>query len=182
MSKQIELLQSGAIFNQDRTHRYVLWRMWDLNKPAIAFIGLNPSRADETKDDKTIIRCKNFAVDWGYGRMYFLNLYSFRTPYVHGPIPEHLKIYEEIEWQPLHDNLSVAVAENYNKYFAAYEKDADTTVCCWGSFPFITDRAKEVLAMINEPYCFGSNANGQPKHPLYLAKTTKLIQYVKDKS
>jgi hypothetical protein len=38
----------GAIFSPCRTWRYLLWRNWDLSLPACAFIGLNPSTADET--------------------------------------------------------------------------------------------------------------------------------------
>jgi hypothetical protein len=33
-------------------------------------IGLNPSIADETKNDPTIIRCIDFAKTWGYGGSY----------------------------------------------------------------------------------------------------------------
>lgn len=33
----------------------------------IAFIGLNPSTADETEDAPTIRRCMSFARDWGAG-------------------------------------------------------------------------------------------------------------------
>jgi sec-independent protein translocase protein TatC len=31
------------------------------------FIGLNPSTADEVKNDPTVRRCINFAITWGYG-------------------------------------------------------------------------------------------------------------------
>jgi hypothetical protein len=32
----------------------------------VAFIGLNPSTADEAKDDPTVRRCLRFAFDWGF--------------------------------------------------------------------------------------------------------------------
>ena len=41
---------SGATFSPCRRYRYTLWRQWDERPPA-TFIMLNPSTADETRDD-----------------------------------------------------------------------------------------------------------------------------------
>lgn len=43
------------------------------------FIGLNPSTADESKDDPTIRRCIRFAKDWGYGGLLMMNAFAFRA-------------------------------------------------------------------------------------------------------
>ena len=48
-----------------------------MEHPLILFIGLNPSTADETKNDPTIRRCINFAKDWGYGGVMIANLFAF---------------------------------------------------------------------------------------------------------
>ena len=40
-----------AILSEDRKYRYILSRTWDETKPAVLFIGLNPSTADEKTDD-----------------------------------------------------------------------------------------------------------------------------------
>lgn len=61
--------QTGATFSKDRLYRYQLWRIWDESKPYMNVIGLNPSTADETKDDPTIRRCLGFAKAWGYGAL-----------------------------------------------------------------------------------------------------------------
>ena len=45
----------------------------------IAFIGLNPSTADEINDDPTIRRCIGFARRWGFGGMYMLNVFAYRS-------------------------------------------------------------------------------------------------------
>ena len=59
--------KNDAKFSPCRKYRYVLCRVCDRTKPFAMFIGLNPSNADETKDDPTIKRCLNFAKSWGYG-------------------------------------------------------------------------------------------------------------------
>lgn len=45
----------------------------------VAFIGLNPSTADETKDDPTVRRCIRYAQDWGFGGMVMLNAFAYRA-------------------------------------------------------------------------------------------------------
>lgn len=70
--------ESGAIFSADRLYRYTLTRRWD-GRPMMAWIGLNPSTADETEDDPTIRRCTGFAKAWGYGGMVMLNLFAYRA-------------------------------------------------------------------------------------------------------
>jgi hypothetical protein len=45
----------------------------------VAFIGLNPSTADETTDDPTVRRCVGFAKRWGYDRMVMLNAFAYRA-------------------------------------------------------------------------------------------------------
>ena len=62
-----------------------------MEHPLILFIGLNPSTADETKNDPTIRRCINFAKDWGYGGVMIANLFAFRST-----SPEIMKQQKEI--------------------------------------------------------------------------------------
>lgn len=164
---KVKLIDSGAEIVLD--YRWSLWRTWDYSKPRILFIGLNPSRADKVYNDPTITRCINFAHSWGYGSMFFGNLYAFRTP-----SPQKL-----IKAIP---NISPLTVESTNNELLHMINQSERIVCCWGSWKFIKERSKEVLAMIPDPYCFGINADGQPKHPLYLSSDTQLIKYVNNKS
>lgn len=182
MTQPTLFLDSGADFSANKMHRYALWRVWDADKPAIMFIGLNPSRADEVKNDNTISKCIKFAQDFGYGRMYFLNLYSFRTPYVKRDknFLKHLQTDGE-KFEPLVENLDIAVGPAYLQYFIRYATISEKIVCCWGSWPFIEWQQLNVMLYISKlektPWCFGVNNNGSPKHPLYLKGTTKLMKY-----
>ena len=72
-------MKKDAILSEDRKYRYVLSRIWDESKSMVMIIGLNPSTADETIDDPTIVRCIDFAKNWGYGGIYMLNLFAFRA-------------------------------------------------------------------------------------------------------
>jgi hypothetical protein len=69
---------SDALFSPCGKYRYWLTRTWDLSRPTIAVIGLNPSKADLQRDDNTVRKCQEFARNWGYGRLLMLNLYAYR--------------------------------------------------------------------------------------------------------
>lgn len=171
-----KILDSGALLAEDNEHRYTLWRTWDYNKPRILFIGLNPSRATATYTDPTIGRVIRFAADWGYGSLYFGNLYSFRTPYVTQAQADKKRDIEE-RWEPLIPNLHKAHNGLTDAWLKKMMLASEKTVCCWGSWPFIKKRADQVLTMIKYPMVFGLNKDGQPTHPLYLPAKTELIPW-----
>jgi hypothetical protein len=153
---------TGAIFSDDRKYRYALWRKWDFRHPCILFIGLNPSRANEHYNDPTITRCIDFAKRWGYGGLYFGNLFAYRSPF-----PNDLLI------------PSDPVGVNTDEWLSVMNADSKITVFAWGQWPhqIVRDRAKDVENMFSGTYCFGYTKNKFPKHPLYLPKITELIPY-----
>src|SRR5882724_4976365 len=69
---------NGAVLSDCERYRYALWRRW-AERPAVLFVGLNPSTADALQDDPTIRRCIRFAKAWGYGALYMGNLFAFRA-------------------------------------------------------------------------------------------------------
>lgn len=153
----------SAIFSPCRRWRYDLWRY--LDNPGdrmIAFIGLNPSTADESKNDSTIRRCIDFAQRWGYGTIHMLNLFAWRStdPYA---------------------LLFVADAEGpeNDEYIAAVTRQADTVVACWGNHGRLLDRDGQVMQLLDPAklHHLGRNKNGTPKHPLYLPGDSELIPW-----
>ena len=154
---------SGAEFSPCKTYRYALWRKWDASLPKILFIGLNPSRANEYYNDPTITRCVDFAARWGYGGLYFGNLYAYRSPYP----AEVVNAMKKDE----------AVGPRTDEFLKLMAAQCDKIVFAWGSWPFIIDRQQIVRTMFPDAFCFGFNQGGYPKHPLYLKKTSQLTPY-----
>ncbi len=155
----IGYLKAGATFTPDRRYRYDLYRIWREGGRRINFVGLNPSTANETSDDPTIRRCVNFAIKWGYGEMHMLNLFAFVST-----DPGMLYLC----------NNESPVGEENDRYLKAL---APEIVACWGNHGGINGRAEAVRRLLTDPYCFGVNKNGQPKHPLYLPATAKLERW-----
>ncbi len=153
-------IPKGAIFSEDRKYRYVLWRVWRNNPSLRLFIGLNPSTANEIIDDPTITRSIKRANKDGFGGLLMMNLYAFVSTN-----PNAL----------LEDGDFIGI--NNNAYLEQMIELANQTVCGWGSFAPVKNRAPSVLKMIPEPYCLGINKDGQPKHPLYISYDTPIVKY-----
>lgn len=152
---------SGAEFSSDRKYRYTLWREWDKSKGTVAFVGLNPSTADETRNDPTVRRCINYAKMWGYGKMFMLNIFGFRAT-----DPKVMKA-----------EKSPVGPDNMQKIMDTV-KECDLVVGCWGSHGVHSEQGRLVWDVLNSEgvkvHTFGVTKSGHPKHPLYLSKNLKV--------
>ncbi len=149
-------------FSPDRKYRYTLWREWSelLGEDQICnFICLNPSTADETKDDPTIRRCIDFSKRWGYTAFVMTNLFAWRDT---SPT-EMMKQAKPIG------------AEN-DDWIHGVASYASRVVIAWGKDGGHMGRGPIVRRMLQESgirlHHLGRCQNGEPKHPLYLPKIT----------
>lgn len=151
-----------AYLSEDRVYRYSLTR--DVapltGVGSVAFVGLNPSTADETADDPTIRRCIRFARDWGYAQLLMLNVFAFRAT-----DPNDL-------WHARRDGVDVVGPENLST-IAAVAGGSDLVVCAWGASAPAMAEVDRVLALISEPHCIGVTQSGHPRHPLYVPAVTQ---------
>ena len=150
-------VRSPATFSPCRNYRYSLWREWGADSLGYAmFIGLNPSTADETRDDPTVRRCINFAKDWGFGALCMTNLFAFRAT-----DPTVMKVQSDPNGP---DN---------NATLKKLATDAGVVVAAWGTHGTHRGRDKEVLGMLPGLKCLALTKDGLPKHPLYLLKALR---------
>lgn len=154
-----ESVGMGAEFSECKKYRYALWRIWDVHKPLVMFVGLNPSTANDKKNDNTITKVVKIAKNNGFGGIYMMNLFPYITAY-----PSELKCNEESNW--LNDDWLDRI----------YSKCKDI-VFCWGNFKEATDRADEMKFTFGSAKCLVHNKNGSPKHPLYCKDDTVLIPF-----
>jgi hypothetical protein len=149
-----------TVFSPFRLYRYVLYREWDPTLETIAFIGLNPSTADETQDDPTIRRCIGFAKKWGYGSILVGNIFALRST-------DPKKLYKS-------DN-PVGYRNDY--WLGEIYKYAKTTVACWGTHGALNRRHNDVKQKLGVMHVFGFTKEGFPKHPLYLSSKAKIHEW-----
>jgi hypothetical protein len=164
-----------TIFSRDRIYRYTLWREWDLllNPSYLMVIGLNPSTADETEDDPTIRRCVDFAKRFGYGALCMTNLFAFRST-----DPKGLKATRD-PIGPENDAwlCRMAFANDCGMVIAAWGSSVKTHLAKHSNRIAVSQRDKNVFAPgllnLKTVHCLGFNADGSPKHPLYLPANTQ---------
>lgn len=158
-----------TILSLDRKYRYTLWREWDIDlltaEGFVMFIGLNPSTADETKDDPTIRRCIGFAKAWGYGAICMTNLFALRAT-----DPEVIRL----EPNP--------AGEHNQHYLLSCAATASMVVAAWGTMGDHRHQDLTVRQWISEInvklYHLGLTKHGHPKHPLCLKADTKPIEWL----
>ncbi len=158
---------ANAVFSDCRRYRYTLWRTW--LDPLIAqhtfryvnFVCLNPSTADETKDDNTIRKCIKFAKSWGYDGMCVTNLFAWRStnPKLMLKEPE-------------------PVGADNDFYIQQIASGADLVIAAWSQYGGHLNRSSHVKTLIDKPLHYlriGEKETSEPWHPLYLPDVSRPI-------
>ena len=157
---------SAATFSKCGQFRYRLFRMWDMSKPTLLVVMLNPSVAGAARNDPTISTLISFAKRWEYGSIMVLNLFAFVSPYPKvcfaqpdpvGPDNDH--------W------IGVTIRQL---------SPNPTVLCAWGRKGTVMNRGEDMLRMLRsagaKPISLGLTKNGQPRHPLRVRHDTPPIE------
>jgi hypothetical protein len=156
-------IQYSAIFDASNSYRYSLWRTWSAYHPRIVFVLLNPSTADEERNDPTIRRCIGFAQTWKFGSVEVVNLFAYRAT----DARMLLKIDDP-------------VGEENNRFLIMAVERCSTVVVGWGTSGTLLGRDRQVLSLLagrKEVYCLGITKDGQPRHPLYVKGNSVLVPF-----
>lgn len=168
--------QKGASIIGD--YRYLLWRNWDLSRPRLLWVMLNPSTADEAQDDQTLQRCISFSKREAYGGLEVVNLFAYRTP-----LPR--KLLELLRQGSGPDPIG---GENMRYVEEAAHRAAQRTgkvVVAWGAMgrhAIVKPQVDAVLGLLREVtgiqvYCLGKTRTGCPNHPCRLPTDTCMVSY-----
>lgn len=189
---------ASAVFSSDERHRYGLERdlreaqtgrdklirahfgpLFDGMSPLLprrlVAIGMNPSTADAFDPDPTVTRELGFASAWGCSLYSKGNLYGHRDPKPVRMWAEHRAGADIVG--PHNDDV-------IRTMLTMLARDGGVALACWGRMHSSGDKAlqeRRVLAVCRiardvgvQWQCLGKNADGSPKHPLYLPKTAQL--------
>lgn len=152
-----EIRHRTADLSPDGAYRYELTRTWADDPdvcPAVCWIMLNPSTADDAIDDHTVRKCVTFSDRWGFGSLIVVNLFAFRAT-----DPADLRRVDDPVGH-LNDAAILAAAIA-----------ADRVVCAWGNHGVYRDRAAYVTNLLAWTarlplFSVGQvSKQGQPKHP-----------------
>lgn len=157
-------MEGSATFSRCGKYRYTLWRSWgNLFSKEFSyamFIGLNPSTADEAKDDPTIRRCIGYARKWGYGGLCMTNLFAYRAT-----LPKDMKAADD------------PIGPDNDRSLVDMAKGAGVIIASWGIHGAHVGRDKKVMEMIPRLSVLKLTKDGYPAHPLYLPGELKPVAY-----
>jgi hypothetical protein len=169
----------------ERTYRYDLTRRWS-GKPKSGgldvWVMMNPSLADDTRDDQTVRNCTAFSQRDGAPGLRIINLIAY------------------IETQPrllldaVLDDVDIVGPDNDKAWVRAFigakTRTGGRLIFAWGATPFILDREvreiflhqrdaieKMAAAHAIEPVCLGYTASSSPRHPSRLSHKTEFVSY-----
>jgi hypothetical protein len=172
----------GARFSDDRVYRYRLWRLWDKSKPKVVFVMLNPSTADEVKNDPTVERCHRrvLAMKSEYGGVEVVNIFALRSTDPRALYEHKMPIGEMTAIQ----TSSGGTYEQANDAFIRVALiNAGMVVCGWGNHGAHLGRGLRVRSILQAEskvrgfklMCLKMTKAGQPQHPLYVGYKTQPI-------
>lgn len=152
----------------DHEHRQLMRRWIGDSFPEryIMFIGMNPSTADANVNDPTCAREWTFAQREGYDAMAKGNVGDYRAT----------------DPKMLLAPGVVAVSPHNLPSLQAAARKADKVVLAHGKLnKALAPAGRELVEVLRADgiplWCFGVNADGSPKHPLYLRLDTPLIPF-----
>lgn len=127
-------------------------------------IMLNPSTADEERNDPTVERCERRARANGFGGLLVANIFALRSTdpkalYVH-PAP---------------------VGSRNDLAILSMAREAGQVVCAWGVHGALSDRGLRVATRLTREGLrfgvLGLTREGHPRHPLYMASVTAVAPW-----
>ena len=167
--RDARLLKPDALFSSCGRWRFILTRNWDLTRPVLVFIMLNPSVASAERDDPTVKRCIEFARAWGYGGIVVVNLFALVSS-----DPKALPAYYG------EHRLPEAPSDADELRHVVGQCNGRRVVAAWGAHKVIakTGRDKLVLDALagRRIYCIGPR-DKFPPHPLYRRGDLRLEVY-----
>lgn len=154
-------------FSPCRRYRYTLTHDFaDLFAPAgtgyVAWIGLNPSTADEGRLDPTLWRLRAYTHRFGFRAFKMLNLFAYRSS-----DPRVLK------------TVADPVGPDNDRHLLEVCRQAALVVCCWGADGEYRDRDREAIELLRgiPLHALAVTKMGHPRHPLYLKGSRRPIPF-----
>jgi hypothetical protein len=153
-----EQILRRATFSPCERYRYTLPRIAD---PATAdrlclFVCLNPSTADDMRNDPSVTRMVGYAQRWGFDGLLVGNAYAYRST-----DPAALRRV----WDP--------IGPDNDAWLTVMAKLSALTVIAWGT-NCAPERAEAVRSLLvaagTRPHYLKLTKGGEPWHPLYLPK------------
>ena len=170
---------SFCLFSECSSYRWILKRELLIGKKSVVFIGLNPSIANSSENDKTLARIINFCSQWDYKNIYIINLFALISK-------------SSIQLSKSNDPIGVNNDLITLKTLEFWREDSNCDLWLgWGDKGEFRERDRKVLKLIKKfsyvkskknnssktVLCLGLSKKGNPRHPLYMSNRSILRKF-----
>lgn len=156
--------RSVALYSSCERYRYGLSRTWDAALPSVLFIMLNPSTADELRNDPTIERCQRRAAALGCGSLRIANLFAWRATK-----PDDLRKAKD------------PVGPENETVLHDWSAASDMIIAAWGVHGALLGQAQRFAPLLEgDVRHLGLTKAGHPRHPLYVSYDVRPKEWPKD--
>ena len=170
---------SFCLFSECRSYRWILKRELSSGRKTVVFIGLNPSKANSSNNDKTLTRIINFCSRWNYKNIYVINLFGLISK-----SPSKLLKSKD----PVGENNDLITL----KALEFWRENINCDLWLgWGDKGQLYKRDRMVLKLIKDfskiekkennysrrVLSLGYTNKGSPRHPLYMPNKSFLKQF-----
>lgn len=149
-----------AVFSACERYRYFLLIRWALG-PLLNLLALNPSKADEKKNDPTVARGVERAIRLGFAGLIVSNLFAWKSTDPKGML-----------------TAAEPIGEHNDRFILEAAEQSQLIICAWGKNGNHLGRADAVYRMLPEHKLAALKiTTGEPHHPLYLSYDLKPFAY-----
>ena len=139
MITEKDTIKCEAVFNDEKTHRFLWKRVWNKDKPLACVIMLNPCLSDNiVTDTTTSLVVNNVAMLGEFGGVSIVNLFSLLTPKL------QMRCARDIDINDYGNDTHIKKAAD----------EASIIVLAWGKGAElnarITNRANQVIELLSE--------------------------------
>ena len=139
MITEKDTIKCEAVFNDEKTHRFLWKRVWNKDKPLACVIMLNPCLSDNiVTDTTTSLVVNNIAKLGEFGGVSIVNLFSLLTPKL------QMRCARDIDINDYGNDMYIKKAAD----------EASIVILAWGKGAGlnvrITNRANQVIELLSE--------------------------------
>lgn len=174
--------EASFLAMNDGAYRYLLTRKIGAGKRTICWVMLNPSTADEQRNDPTLRRVIGFS-QHGFDVVLVVNLYAKRATDPKDLFPGTQVPVAAAGSTAAAAPIASAVGPANDLAIAYAARRAEVVVCAWGAGRAAVIRQREAMEAIlpasrRPPKCLGLTLDGFPRHPLYVRREQPLVPFV----
>ncbi len=162
------LIRRTAVFSECGLYRYLLEHDFGGTGPVVSLGMVNPSDADDEKNDPTMTKVDGFCARLGASKVKVWNPFALVSKDV-----RHLRTAVD------------PIGPENDAYIEQAIRDADIHIVAWGPLAKLPKnlrtRWRDVVSVLERagarPMCWGTAQDRQPRHPLMVAYATPLIPW-----